>query len=173
MPGRTRQDAANDVWRQNLGYIPPNLQSTWGFSNVPSGYGTPDAPGVGPGAPGGMGGLGMRLSPQALRATDRQFDMLANMYKVPGSDGGFMGGVGSTLKGLGGRLVNWAGKNPELALGIAGTAAEVYGAHKQGKREDREFEMMEEEVRRRREEDERRRRAQQAASERIVARRVV
>lgn len=168
MPGRLPGNT-DDTWMRLRGSVPETVQTTWGTSHMPSGYGTPGDPASQPfgmNAPMG-GGLGGRLSPQNLRSLDQQFDMMSTM---PGTRGG---GIFDSIKGLGGRLVGWAQNNPELALGTAGLLADTYGAYKQGKREDREFEIMEEELRRRREEDERRRRAQQAASERIVARRSV
>lgn len=169
MPGRLPGNT-DDTWMRLQGSVPQTVQTTWGTNHMPSGFGTPGSPASQPfGMNAPMGGLGGRLSPQNLRTLDRQFD---SMF-TSGGIGGFAGNVGNTLKGLGGRLVGWAQNNPELALGTAGLVADTYGAYKQGKREDREFEIMEEELRRRREEDERRRRAQQAASGRIVARRSV
>ena len=102
------------------------------------------------GGPFGMGGMpgGIRSSP---------FDMGGGYAGGPpiGGGGPFSlgsGGFGAGIK----RAVGWLTDKDQgsnrlaLALGLAGTGAQIYGAHKAGKQQDREYRMTEEEVRRRR-----------------------
>ena len=95
-------------------------------------------------------------------------------YGPGGTSHGFgpmEGWGGGSGQGIGSRLLGWIGKNPEVPLAVLGTAANVYGAHQEGKAEDRRIRLQEEEQRRRWEWEDRERRRREAAYRGIVERR--
>ena len=55
---------------------------------------------------------------------------------APGTDKGRGGGIGGVLSGIG----RYIGKNPELITGVLGSAADVYGAAKDRKQREKEWE---------------------------------
>ena len=110
--------------------------------------GAPGGPPVGAGgAPPAFGGGGGMMPPSMPSA-------LVSGPQAPFDPTGVnMGGIGEKLRGAG----NWITENPELALGAAGTAADVYGAFKEGQAMDED-----------RREERRRHRERKAAAEQAI-----
>lgn len=84
------------------------------------------------------------------------------------------GALASVLRGVGSGVsqgAKWAAKNPNLALGVPSLALQGYAAHKQGRREDAEYDYLTEEreyQRGKREEEEERRKRMDPHRERIL-----
>lgn len=90
-----------------------------------------------------LGSLASRVMPAAAPAISNPSQAIA---------AGSMGGPAAAAapaaagRGLGGRLLDWAKANPELAMSAAGTGVEAFGAYQEGQAMDRLADIREREL---------------------------
>ncbi|MGE0161344.1 MAG: hypothetical protein AB7T31_18260, partial [Gemmatimonadales bacterium] len=97
-----------------------------------------------------LGGIARGAAPAAAGAVGSKLlggGAAAAGVAEPGS-GEALYGIAPQGRGLGGRLLDWAKANPELAMNAAGTGLEAYGAHQEGQAMDRLADLREREINR-------------------------